>query len=192
MPDAEMLDAMADAGCVGMKFGVESAVPETLARLGKPVDLDRVRDVARTCSRRGIKTHATITFGLWEETRQSMEVSLAFVKDLDVDSVQFSITAPFPGTRYFEEMKNLGRLKSLEWEKYDGARTSVVVFPGLSHQDIQKFCQKAPSRWLRRKLRDPGWLLRQVRYLVRLIRGQGLKGLWERTRRAIEVLDMGC
>lgn len=188
VPDAEMLDAMADAGCVGMKFGVESAAPEILARLGKPVNLDRVREVARACSRRGIKTHATITFGLWEETPESMEVSLAFVKDLDVDSVQFSITSPFPGTRYFEEMKSLGRLKTLDWDEYDGSRSAVVVFPNLSRQEIQGFCEKAPSRWLWRKLRDPRWIFRQGRYLLRLIRGQGVRGLRERVRRAIEIL----
>ncbi|MEW6443408.1 MAG: radical SAM protein [bacterium] len=188
VPDAEMLDAMADAGCVGMKFGVESASPGILARLGKPVDLDRVREVASGCSRRGIKTHATITFGLWDETRQSMEASLHFVQDLDVDSVQFSVTSPFPGTRYFEEMQRLGRLKTLDWERYDGARSAVVEFPHLSFAEIQHACRRAPSRWLRHKLGDARWLLRQVRYLLRIVRGQGLRGLTERFRRAADIL----
>lgn len=188
VPDAEMLDAMADAGCVGMKFGVESAAPEILARLGKPVDLERVLEVARGCSRRGIKTHATITFGLWEETRDTMERSLAFVQELDVDSVQFSITSPFPGTRYFEELKESGRLTTLDWEQYDGSRSSVVLFPHLSRSEIEAFCARAPSRWLRRKLRDPLWVWRQVRYLGRLFRGQGVRGLRQRVRRALEIL----
>jgi anaerobic magnesium-protoporphyrin IX monomethyl ester cyclase len=188
VPDAEMLDAMADAGCVGMKFGVESAAPEILARLGKPVDLQRVLEVARGCSRRGIKTHATITFGLWEETRETMERSLAFVQELDVDSVQFSITSPFPGTRYFEELRKSGRLTTLDWTRYDGSRSSVVVFPHLSVSEIESFCARAPSRWLWKKLRDPAWGLRQIRYLARLLKGQGMRGLGQRIRRALEIL----
>jgi radical SAM superfamily enzyme YgiQ (UPF0313 family) len=188
VPDETMLDAMADAGCVGMKFGVESAAPKILERLGKPVNLDRVRKVASWCSRRKIKTHATITFGLWEETRESMETSFAFVKDLDVDSVQFSITSPFPGTRYFEEMQKVNRLKTLDWEKYDGSRSAVVEFPHLTLEEIQAYCEKAPSRWLRAKIRNPGWLVRQVQYVLRLLKGQGFVGLKARVQRAGEIL----
>jgi radical SAM superfamily enzyme YgiQ (UPF0313 family) len=188
VPDQEMIDAMADAGCVGMKFGVESAAPQILARLGKPVDLDRVRQVARWCSRRHIKTHATITFGLWEETRETMEMNLAFVKDLDVDSVQFSITSPFPGTRYFQEMEEKGRLKSRNWEDYDGSRSAVVAFPHLSLKEIQGCCERAPARWIVAKVRDPKWIARQIRYLLRVARGQGLIGLKGRLQRVREIL----
>ena len=188
VPDEEVIDAMADAGCVGMKFGVESAAPRILERLGKPVDLDRVRQVAGWCSRRRIKTHATITFGLWEETRETMEMNLSFVKDLDVDSVQFSITSPFPGTRYFREMEAAGRLKSRKWEDYDGSRSAVVSFPHLSLEEIQSFCEGAPARWLFAKLRDPKWLLRQAFHLFRLGRGQGLSGLRGRLQRVREIL----
>ncbi len=188
VPDQEVFDAMADAGCVGMKFGVESAAPQILERLGKPVDLDRVRQVARWCSERNIKTHATITFGLWEESRETMEMNLSFVKDLDVDSVQFSITSPFPGTRYFEEMEEAGRLKSRNWEDYDGSRSAVVAFPNISLEEIQTFCERAPARWLFAKIRDPKWIARQARYLYRLARGQGLAGLKGRLKRVREIV----
>ncbi len=188
VPDEEMIDAMADAGCVGMKFGVESAAPRILERLGKPVDLDRVRQVARWCSRRNIKTHATITFGLWDEDRETMEMNLAFVKDLDVDSVQFSITSPFPGTRYFREMEEAGRLKSRNWEDYDGSRSAVVAFPHLRLEEIQTFCGRASARWLLTKMRDPRWIVRQVRYLLRLAQGQGLAGLKGRLKRVREIV----
>ena len=188
VPNEEVIDAMAEAGCVGMKFGVESAAPQILERLGKPVNLDRVRQVARWCSRRRIKTHATITFGLWEEDRETMDMNLAFVKDLDVDSVQFSITSPFPGTRYFREMEEAGRLKSRNWEDYDGSRSAVVIFPHLSLEEIQTFCGRAPARWLLAKLKDPRWLVRQAGYLFRLLRGQGIPGLKGRLRRVGEIL----
>jgi len=188
VPDKEMIDAMADAGCVGMKFGVESASPEIMKKLGKPVDLTHVRDVAKWCTSRNIKTHATIAFGLWEETRKSMETSLSFVKDLDVDSVQFSITSPFPGTRYFSQMKQAGRIRTMDWERFDGSHSSVVEFPHLQIEEIQAFCNSAASRWLLHKLRQPRWFLRQGRYLYRLTRGQGVRGLVSRLKRAREIL----
>jgi len=188
VPDEHMIDAMADAGCRGMKFGVESASPRILERLGKPVDLDHVRDVARWCTRRRIKTHATITFGLWDETRESMELSLSFVKALDVDSVQFSIASPFPGTRYFEEMKRSDRLRFREWEDFDGSRSAVVDFPNLARGEIERFCAQAASRWLFHKLGQPRWVARQFRYMARLVQGQGVSALAARARRAVEIV----
>ena len=188
VPDEEVIEAMSDAGCVGMKFGVESAAPQILERLGKPVDLDRVRQGARWGSERKIKTHATITFGLWEENRETMEMNLSFVKDLDVDSVQFSITSPFPGTRYFREMDEAGRLRSRNWEDYDGSRSAVVAFPHLTLEEIQSFCERAPARWLLAKLRDPKWLIRQASYLFRLAGGQGVAGLKGRLQRVREIV----
>jgi hypothetical protein len=117
-----------------------------------------------------------------------MEMSLSYVKGLDVDSVQFSITAPFPGTRYFQEMKQAGRLRTLDWEAYDGTRSAVVSFPHLSLEDVQQFCEKAPTQWLIFKLRDPRWIIRQARYLLRLTRGQGISGLQGRIARASQIL----
>ena len=188
VPDEEMLDAMADAGCVGMKFGVESAAPPILEHLGKPVDPERVRNVARWCARRKIKTHATMTFGLGQETMETMETSLSFARELDVDSIQFSITAPFPGTRYFEELDRAGRIGTRNWQQYDGSRSTVVDFPDLTTEEVQRACREAPSTWLLGKIRDPKWLLRQARYLLRLARGTGLTGMTGRVRRAAEIL----
>jgi radical SAM superfamily enzyme YgiQ (UPF0313 family) len=118
-----------------------------------------------------------------------MEMNLSFVKDLDVDSVQFSITSPFPGTRYFQEMEESGRLKSRNWEDYDGSRSAVVAFPHLSLEEIQSFCERAPARWLLAKLRDPKWLIRQVRYLLRVAEGQGMSGVKGRIQRIREIVQ---
>jgi radical SAM superfamily enzyme YgiQ (UPF0313 family) len=50
------------------------------------------------CKKFGIKTHATFCFGLLGETKDSMIQTLIFAKSLDVDSIQFSIATPYPGT----------------------------------------------------------------------------------------------
>ena len=187
-PDESLLDAMAEAGCVGMKFGLESANPGILKRLGKPLDLERVAGIARGCRRRRIKTHATVSLGLWNETRQSASETLSFVKALDVDSVQFSIATPFPGTRYHREMLEAGRLAGTDWERYDGARFAAAAVPGIAPAELQLLCAQAPRQWLAAKLRNPGWLFRQARYGLRVLRGQGLAGVADRIRRAWEIL----
>ena len=49
------IDAMARAGCIGMKFGVESADAEVLKKLRKPIKIDKVRKVVDWCASRGIR-----------------------------------------------------------------------------------------------------------------------------------------
>ncbi len=184
--DAEMISAMARSGCIGMKFGVESGSEKILKIIQKPVRFDRVKEVARTCAREEIKTHATFTFGLSGETFETMEETLECAKNLDVDSVQFSITTPFPGTRYFTQCDSQGTIITKDWNKYDGSRSSVVEFEGLSHERVEEFCRTATTKWLRRKLKDPKWILRQIYYLNRVRKGQGNKLFSEKIFRAIK------
>lgn len=50
---------------------------------------------------------------------------------------------PFPGTRYYDEVKNKGLLINNNWEDFDRFSGSVVRFEGLSKKEVIDFCQKA-------------------------------------------------
>jgi anaerobic magnesium-protoporphyrin IX monomethyl ester cyclase len=186
--DEETLEAMAGAGCIGMKFGLESADPAVLKRIGKPIKLDRVRQVASAAQRLGIKTHMTVMFGLSGETHQGIERTFDFACSLDVDSVQFSVATPYPGTRYYTELKEAGRLKFERWEDFDGANNAVFDGEGLDPDFVERFEASAHGRWLRHKFRNPRWVARQVRYLGRLCQGQGVSGLYKRVSRGYKLL----
>jgi radical SAM superfamily enzyme YgiQ (UPF0313 family) len=187
--DEETINRMADSGCIGMKFGVESGDEEILKRIDKPLKLKNAKRVTEWCSRRGIKTHATFTFGLSGETRESLQRTLDFSKELDVDTVQFSITTPFPGTRYFEEIRSNGQLLSTDWGDYDGSSNCLVRFENVTQEEVEEFCHAFPGRWLRSKMTKPSWVLRQVRYFGRVYDGQGISGCAKLIRRGISYLS---
>ena len=84
-PDNEMIDEMASSGCIGMKFGVESGSPRVLEHLGKPVNLEHVRDICKLLAKHRIKSHATFSFGLSGESAESMKETLEYAKSLDVE-----------------------------------------------------------------------------------------------------------
>ena len=186
--DEETLVRMASAGCIGMKFGLESADPEVLHRINKPIKLDRVRLVTNVARRLGIKTHMTVTFGLSGETHESMQRTFDFACSLDIDSVQFSVATPYPGTRFYEELQQGGRLKFEHWEEFDGANNAVFEGEGLDPDFVERFEATAHGRWLRHKFQDPKWVFRQLRYLARLTRGQGVGGLFKRVARGSKLL----
>ena len=186
--DKEMVEAMADAGCIGIKFGVESGSREILKHIEKPVNFKKLKEFTNWCAKKRIKTHATFTFGLSGETGKTMEETLNLAKSLDVDSVQFSITTPFPGTRYFEEVKKEKLLLAENWNDFDGASQSVVKFKNLSSEVVKNYWQGASGKWLRYKFFKASWAIRQFYFLRRMIKGQGLTVIWTKTSRLINLL----
>ncbi len=177
MADASNLDEatvalMARSGCIGIKFGVESAAKDVLEHIGKPVDLDRVKKVVSWAVSHGIRTHATYTFGLLGETRGSMEATLRYAIALDTDSVQFSIATPYPGTKFYDQLKDNGWLKDFDWQNYDGSVSCVVDYPQLSAREIEAWYARAFSRWLSAMLLRPSWLYRQLRIIFRTMASQ--------------------
>lgn len=186
--DKEMVEVMADAGCIGIKFGVESGNREILKHIEKPINFEKLKEFTDWCAKKRIKTHATFTFGLSGETVETMNQTLALAKSLDVDSVQFSITTPFPGTRYFEEVKKENLLLAKNWKDFDGASQSVVKFKNLPSEVVKNYWRGASGRWLRCKIFKASWVIRQFYNLKRMIEGQGLTVIWTKTSRLINLL----
>jgi anaerobic magnesium-protoporphyrin IX monomethyl ester cyclase len=175
--DQEMLAAMADAGCIGMKFGVESGDPDILARMNKPINLTKTKTLATYASKLGIKTHATFSVGLLGETKASMKRTLKYANSIAIDSLQVSIATPFPGTAFYQEAKQSGMLISDCWHDYDGQQGATVCYDSLSPTDIEDFASRFRQRWLRAKIVDPRWIIRQFRILLRIFQYQGVDGL---------------
>lgn len=171
--DKQMISQMSKAGCVGIKFGVESGNKDILKIINKPIDFQKVKKFVGWCAEFKIKTHATFTFGLQEETKQTMRQTLYFAKSLDVDSVQFSLTTPFPGTRYFDQLKKEGLLKKNNWEEFDGSSSSVVNFKNFSQKEIVSFYSQASGKWLLSKIKDTVWLKRQIYFLRQQAKSNG-------------------
>ena len=186
--DKEMITDMAKAGCIGIKFGVESGNKEILKNINKPINFEKVKQFVVWCSEYKIKTHATFTFGLLGETKQTMKQTLDFAKELDVDSVQFSLTTPFPGTRYFDQLKKENRLISQNWKDFDGSSSSVINFENITPEYLVEFCRKASGRWLLSKIKDLSWLKRQIYNMFRQTKGQGVLFVVKRFKKGLDLI----
>lgn len=185
----ELLECMADAGCIGLKFGLDSSNSTVLTAIKKPLNVQRLDKLVAKAAGLGIKTHMTVVFGLTGETRATIEATFEYACKLDIDSVQFSMATPCPGTDFYNNLAREGRIRQAVWEEYDGSNMSVIRYSDFSGEFLERFTTTAHSRWLRRKFLNPLWLLRQMRYLIRLTRGQGASGLYRRFRRALQLLS---
>jgi len=128
---------MKKAGCVKILFGVESGVQQILDSSRKKITLDQVRKTFSLSEQVGIKTHATFMFGLPGESRDTIERSIRFAKELNSDTIQCSIALPYPGTEFYDLAQRNGTLKIKDWLDFDGELCGAVEYDGLDKETIR-------------------------------------------------------
>lgn len=168
--DSEMLHEAAESGMIGMKVGLESASPKVLKGINKPVNLKRFNENAETCYRLGIKTHGTITFGHPEDTRETLNETLEFMKQSSLATWQTSCVTPFPGTPLYHRLKAAGWLKDVHGQDFNGNGKCIIAYPpesGLTAEYVENFHATAMDEWKRHKLKEPKWLKFHLRLLAR-------------------------
>jgi radical SAM superfamily enzyme YgiQ (UPF0313 family) len=103
------------------------------------VTLDQMRRFTRACHKAGVVIHGTFVLGLPIETRQSIENTIRFAKELDLFSLQVSLAAPYPGTELFEMARQNGwfvKQDKTDLVESDGFQQSALQYPDLSKEEI--------------------------------------------------------
>jgi radical SAM superfamily enzyme YgiQ (UPF0313 family) len=167
---------MKSAGCIALKFGLESADPQILKNIHKHINLDMARRMVRFCNEVGIETHATYIFGLPGETPETMETTKKFAFSLGCTTSQFAVCIPIPGTALFNEAKEKGWLTTMDWEAYDGCHGSVLSYPGLSGDQIVQAVRDCRKRLIWQVLLNPPQLAQYLKMIYDLA---GPKGVWD-------------
>lgn len=139
---AEQLEAMAGAGLRAAKFGVESGDQEMVDTMGKRLDLDTLRRTIASCRDIGISVHLTFTVGLPGESHQTLARTRELILELMPDTLQISRAMPLPGTSLEDWAVEHGAMKTGKSAALDGFLTSVLEYPGLSGEDMDRFIEQ--------------------------------------------------
>ncbi len=117
--DPELIELMAASGCFSVYIGFESINPATLSLYNKRQGLEDIDNCIRLLKKYSIHIHGMFVLGSDTDDIQTIRNTEKFAKKLDIDSIQFMMLTPLPGTPVFEELKNQGRLIHTDWSKYD-------------------------------------------------------------------------
>lgn len=145
--DREMLEALKEAGLASVKYGVESADQAILEKSAKGLDVQKVKETVKITHELGIKMHLTFMFGLTDETKKTAKKTIDLALELAPESVQFTISTPFPGSVYYHQLVQEGRLLHKDFSRYDGFRSAVIRTDDLSPEDLEEICREANDRW---------------------------------------------
>jgi anaerobic magnesium-protoporphyrin IX monomethyl ester cyclase len=119
--DKPMLALMQEAGCHMIKFGVESGDQGILDAMKKGTTLEEIRQIFRWCKELGLDTHAHVMLGNVGETRETINHTIEFVKELDPSNAAFGILTPYPGTELFD------RVAQMRPEINDGSQCDLNI-----------------------------------------------------------------
>jgi radical SAM superfamily enzyme YgiQ (UPF0313 family) len=113
-----VLEALRDAGCYRIHYGVESATPRHLKFLQKQTTPEKVRQAFKWTHDLGIGTFAYCMIGIPTETYQEMMDTVDFAIELDPDYAQFSICTPYPKTALYEAMLKGNYIPDDYWREF--------------------------------------------------------------------------
>lgn len=118
--DEELLELMKRAGCGTVFIGMESVNPETLKKYNKKQGVEDIEKSIRKFHEYGIMVHGMFVLGADDDTAETVRETANFAIENRIDTVQFLVLTPLPGTRTFAELEAEGRLLTRDWSLYDG------------------------------------------------------------------------
>jgi radical SAM superfamily enzyme YgiQ (UPF0313 family) len=117
--DPELVRLMKRAGCHTLFIGFESINPNSLEHMQKRQTRDEIERAIRVLKQHKIATHGMFVFGFDDDTSESCKETIRFARKHDIESVQFLILTPFPGTQLHDQLVREGRILFHDWSLYD-------------------------------------------------------------------------
>jgi len=159
----ETLKAMREGGLRLLLVGFESGNQQILNNIRKGIRTDRAREFVKNCKLLGIKIHGTFILGLPGETRETIQQTMDYARELDVDTIQVSLAAPYPGTELYAQALANGWLKKDVLVDEHGIQDATLEYPGLTREEMFK----AVEDFYRRFYMRPGPILRIMRDMAK-------------------------
>ncbi len=161
--DQELVDKMVRAGLKWVYVGFESIDDETLKALHKAQTKSDIEKAIRTFHEFGVNIHGMFIFGEDHDTVESISSTAEFAIENEIDTIQFMILTPFPGTQCYDEIVKENRLFHRNWDYYNGM-FAVFQPKNMSAVRLINETYKAYRRFysLRRTLLDTLFLIFNV------------------------------
>ncbi len=135
--DFETLKAMKEAGCRLLIVGYESGDQQILKNIKKGATIERARQFTKDCHKLGLVIHGDFIMGLPGESHETINNTIAFAKELDVETIQVSVAHAYPGTELYDfAVKNGFMVGDNKMVDEGGHQLAQIQYPGLSADEI--------------------------------------------------------
>ncbi len=128
---------MKEAGCRLLIVGFESGDQQILKNIKKGATIERARQFTKDAHKLGLVIHGDFILGLPGETRETINNTIAFAKELDVETIQVSVAHAYPGTELYDfAVKNNYMVNGNQMVDAGGHQLAHIEYPGLPADEI--------------------------------------------------------
>jgi radical SAM superfamily enzyme YgiQ (UPF0313 family) len=167
----ELLDAFYRAGLRVINVGIESSDEATLKQIDRvPIPVAHQKKIIDYCEKLGIRVTAFYVLGLPMDSPEKIRQTIDYAKQLNTHAAMFYLATPFPGTEYYNQVKD--RLLTDDFEAMD-CFTPVVRHPELSSGELSRLLERAYLSYYYR----PRWLAAFLRRVWRDFVPEKIPGL---------------
>ncbi len=146
------------AGCIRLRYGIESGDENILKLMNKKIDLKQAKEVFRMTNDEGIETFAYFMIGYAHETEATIKKTIRFSLELDPNLVMFTVVTPLPQTPLYDLAKNEGFLTSDYWREFTVGKRTDQRIPYFV-PDAERWTKKAYTKFYFR----PKYIFGQLR-----------------------------
>lgn len=164
--DEKVLKKMKESGCKSIHFGVESGSKRILELTNKKITKSGIRKGVEMTKKAGIETICFLMVGFNEEEKEDMEKTIQFAKELDPDYVSFNVATPYPGTKFYESVKD--EVDVVFPTSYQGFYNEAFLKKMAKKGFIQFYLR--PKYIALRAFKNPKLLFKQFKLFLRFIR----------------------
>jgi radical SAM superfamily enzyme YgiQ (UPF0313 family) len=144
--DEELLKLMRRSNCFMLYIGLESVNPDTLEAFNKRQRVEEIEECIRKLHKYNIMVHGMFITGADQDSPETIHRTVEFSLKNRIDTIQFSVLTPIPGTKLYKQLEEEGRIFTKDWSLYDGHH--VVFEPkNMTPYTLQKETFKAMKRF---------------------------------------------
>lgn len=144
--DDELLRLMAESNCYTVYIGFESINPRSLEFYKKKLTVEDIEFAIKKFHEHGIRIHGMFVLGCDEDDVATVRQTAEFAIQNEIDTVQFMIMTPVPGTELYEEFDADRRMLTDNWRYFDG-HYAVAKPKLMSPYELQVEVFKAHKRF---------------------------------------------
>ena len=135
----DTLKVLHENGLRLLLVGYESGDQQILNNIKKGLKVEAARKFTADCHKLGIVIHGTFILGLPGETKETIQKTIDFAKEINPHTIQVSLAAPYPGTFLYNQAKQEGWLTDEDEDHLvndRGVQISPMSYPHLNHTEI--------------------------------------------------------
>lgn len=159
----ELLKKMRQAGCWQVSYGLESGSQRILDSMKKGITIEQSRNAVKWAKEAKLNVRAFFILGFPGENLETINETIKFSKELNIDIASFYTITPYPGNELFQTIKKEGKLKHTNYDNYalliDMKTTKLAYIP----EDItEEQLKKAISRAYKEFFLRPSYIFKQI------------------------------